>query len=249
MLINPTLDKLRSLKFYGMLAAVQEQLESREYADLRFEERMGLIVDREITERENRRLKNRLIMAKIRQQACFEDLDYSQSRWLDKSLMNTLSTDQWIREHLNLLIDGPTGTGKTFIACAVAQNACRLGFKVLYFRAPRLFEDIACAHGDGRYSKLLNTIAKANLIVIDDWGLSKMTDLQQRDFLEILEDRHGIHSTLIVSQIPIGHWHELMDNPTLADAILDRLIHNAYTINLKGDSMRKKKSKLTKEGK
>lgn len=246
MLTNPTLEKLKVLKFYGMAEAFSEQLESRQSSDLSFEERMGLMVDRETTVRENRRLKNRLSIAKIRQQACLEDLDYHQARGLDKSLINSLSTGQWIREHLNLLIDGATGAGKTFISCAFAQKACRLGYKVLYFRAPRLFEELACAHGDGRYSKLMNTIARTNLIVIDDWGLSKMTDLQQRDFLEILEDRHGIHSTLIVSQIPTGHWHELMDNPTLADAILDRLIHNAYTINLKGESMRKKKSKENK---
>lgn len=247
MLTIPTLEKMRELKFHGMARAFEEQLQSSDYADLSFEERLGFLVDREKTERENRRLKTRLARARIRQsQACLEDIDYSASRGLDKSLIRSLGTCQWIREHLNLLIDGPTGAGKSFIADAFANKACREGFKVLCFRAPRLFEDLALAHSDGRYPKLMNAMAKAPLIVIDDWGLSKMTDPQQRDFLEILEDRHNVHATLIASQIPTSHWHELMDNPTVADAILDRLIHNAHKINLKGESMRKKKSKLTK---
>src|SRR3989338_3784757 len=246
MLTIPTLEKMRELKFHGMARAFEEQLGSSQYAELGFEERLGFLVDRERTERENRRLKSRLTRARIRQQACLEDIDYSASRSLDKSLIQSLGTCQWIREHLNLLIDGATGSGKTFIASAFANKACREGFKVLCFRAPRLFEEIALAHGDGRYPKLMNSIAKAQLIVIDDWGLSKMTDSQQRDFLEILEDRHNLHATLIASQIPSTQWHELMDNPTVADAILDRLIHNAYKINLKGESMRKKKSQLTK---
>ena len=245
MLTIPTLEKMRELKFHGMARAFEEQFQSSQYAELGFEERLGLLVDRERTDRENRRLQARLARAKIRQQACLEDIDYGASRGLDKSLLQSLGACQWIREHLNLLIDGSTGSGKTFIASAFANKACREGFEVLCFRAPRLFEDLALAHGDGRYPRLMNLIAKAPLIVIDDWGLSKITDSQQRDFLEILEDRHGIHSTLITSQIPSAQWHELMDNPTVADAILDRLIHNAYKINLKGESMRKKKSKLT----
>ena len=250
MLTNPTLEKMRELKFDGMARAFEEQLQSSQYEDLAFEERLGFLIDREKTDRENRRLKSRLTRAKIRQQACLEDIDYTGTRGLDKPLIQSLATCQWIREHLNLFISGSTGSGKTFLSSAFANKACREGFKVLCFRAPRLFEDLALAHGDGRYSKLMNSIAKAHLIIIDDWGLSKIPDSQQRDFLEILEDRHDIHSTLIASQIPTNHWHELMDNPTVADAILDRLIHNAYKINLKGEeSMRKKKSKLTGESK
>ena len=248
MLRIPTLEKMRELKFHGMVRAFEEQLQSSQYTELGFDERLGFLIDRERTERENRRLKARLTRAKIRQQACLEDMDYSASRGLDKSLIQSLGTCQWIRDHLNVLLDGPTGVGKSFIADALANKVCREGFEVLCFRASRLFEDLALARGDGRYPKLMNSLAKADLIVIDDWGLCKITDAQQRDFLEILEDRHGIHSTLITSQIPSAQWHELMDNPTVADAILDRLIHNAYKINLKGESMRKKKSQLTQAG-
>lgn len=245
MLTVPTLDKLRELRLHGMVSAFEEQLAGTEFGELTFEERLGVMVDRELIERENRRLKSRLKTAKLRQQACMEDIDYRHPRGLDKSLMMSLYTCQWIREHLNILITGPTGVGKSFIACAFGHRACLSGFKVLYFRGPRLFQDIALARGDGRYNKVMNTIAKTHVIVIDDWGLSSLTDQEQRDFLEILEDRHGIHSTIISSQVPLEHWHELMENPTLSDAILDRLIHNAYKINLKGESMRKIKSKLT----
>jgi DNA replication protein DnaC len=246
MLTIPTLEKLRELKFHGMARAFEQQQQTSQYAELSFEERLGLIVDCERMDRENRRLKARLMRAKIRQQACLEDIDYSAQRGLDKSLLQSLASCQWIGDHLNLLIDGATGTGKSFIAAAFANKACREGFDVLCFRAPRLFEELALAHGDGRYPKMMNQIARASLIIIDDWGLSKITDSQQCDFLEILEDRHNIHSTIIASQIPSTHWHERMDNPTVADAILDRLIHNAYKISLKGESIRKKKSKLTK---
>jgi len=245
MLTVPTLEKLKELRLYGMARTFEEQLKSSEFNELSFEERLGLMVDMEITEGKNRRLKSRLKKAKLRQQACMEDLDYRYQRGLDKSIMLSLSTCRWIKEHLNILITGPTGVGKSFIACAIAHRACLEGFKVLYFRASRLFQDLAIAKGDGRYGKLMNSIAKAHLVVIDDWGLSVLTDQEQRDFLEILEDRHGIHSTIIAGQLPVDHWHETIGNPTLADAILDRLIHNAYKINLKGESMRKKKSRLT----
>ncbi len=245
MLTIPTLDRLRELKFHGMVRALEEQLSKTEYQDLSFEERLSLLVDREVVDRENRRLSSRLKKAKLRQQACMEDIDYQHTRKLDRSLMKTLFSGRWIREHLNVLITGPTGVGKSFLACALGHRACLLGFKVLYFRTSRLFEDLALARGDGRYLKLMHTIAKADLILLDDWGLSSLTDREQRDFLEILEDRHGIHSTVLASQIPVEHWHELMKNPTLADAILDRLVHNAYKINLKGESMRKKKTRLT----
>ena len=245
MLREPTLEKLRQLKLHGMARAFDEQLATSQYDELTFEERLGIMVDRERTEQENRRLQSRLKTAKLRQQACIEDIDYRHPRGLDKSLMTSLYTCQWIKDHLNVLITGPTGVGKSFVACALGHRACLLGYKVLYLRAPRLFQDLALARGDGRYNKLMNSISKTHLIVIDDWGLAALTDHEQRDFLEILEDRYNIHSTIIAGQVPLQHWSELMENPTVSDAILDRLIHNAYKIILKGESIRKTKSKLT----
>ncbi len=245
MLIQPTLEKLKNLKFFGMARALEEQLNSSEFDSLTFEERLGLLVDRELTERENRRIQTRLRQAKLRQQACMEDIDYRHPRGLDKSLMHSMASCRWIKEHLNILICGATGVGKSFIACALAHKACMEGYKTLYIRASRLFADLALAKGDGRYGKMMNALAKTDLLVIDDWGLSSLDEQARKDLLEILEDRHEIHSTIIASQLPVEHWHEVIGNPTLADAILDRLVHNAYQINLKGESMRKKKSKKT----
>lgn len=247
MLLQPTLEKLKNLKFYGMTKALEEQLSSSDFEDLSFEERLGLVVDREFTERENRRLQSRLRQAKLRQQVCMEDIDFRHPRGLDKSLLKSLASCQWLKEHLNILITGSTGVGKSFIACALAHKACLEGFKVLYVRAPRLFGELNLARGDGRYAKLMNTFAKTHLLVIDDWGLSVLTDQERRDLLEILEDRHGLRSTIVTAQLPVEHWHEVIGNPTLADAILDRLIHNAYKINLTGESMRKNKAKKTFE--
>ena len=246
MLTVPILDKLRSLRLYGILKSYQEQTESSGYTDLSFEERFGLMIDREMTEQENKRLISRLNRAKLRHQACMENIDYQSPRGLDKSLMKQLSSGLWIKERLNVLITGPCGAGKSFIACALAQRACLEGYSALYVRAPRLFEDIAAARGDGRYSRIMNSLAKINLLVIDDWGLAALSEPQRRDLLEILEDRHNIQSTIITSQLPVKHWHEIIGNQTLADAILDRLVHNAYSINLKGDSMRKKRAVANK---
>lgn len=242
MLTVPTLEKLRALKFHGMAKGFEEQLASSNSDSLNFEERLGLLVDQETIERENRGLQTRLRQAKFRQRACMEDIDYRQSRGLDKSLIRSFSTCKWVKDHLNILITGPCGAGKSYLACAFGQRACLEGYKALYFRAPRLFPDLAVARGDGRYTKLMNTISKAQLLVIDDWGLSVLTEQERNDLLEILEDRHGIHSTIVASQLPVDRWHEIIGNPTLADAILDRLVHNAYKINLKGGSMRKKKA-------
>ena len=245
MLTVPTLEKLRELRLNGMVKGFEEQSSSSDCHALTFEERLGLLVDRELTERNNRRLRTRLQRAKLRQQACMEDIDYHQPRGLDKSLMKSLAACQWIRDHLNVLVTGPTGVGKSFIACALGHRACIEGFKVFYARAPRIFGELEVARGDGRYADLMITIAKSHLLIIDDWGLSTLNDREQRDLLEILEDRNGIHSTMIASQIPVENWHDVIANPTLADAIMDRIIHSAYKINLKGESMRKKKSKLT----
>lgn len=241
MLTMPTLDKLKTLKLHEMARAMEEQMRSGDWESLGFEDRLGLLVDRELVCREDRRLQTRLKQARLRQSACMEDLDYRHPRGLDKSLMKSLSTCRWIKERLNVLISGPTGAGKSFIACALAHRACLEGFKAYYVRAPRLFGDLGIARGDGRYAKLMGAIAKADLLVIDDWGLCVLGDQERNDLLEILEDRHGLRSTVVTSQLPVEHWHEAIGNPTLADAILDRLVHNAHKINLKGDSMRKKK--------
>jgi DNA replication protein DnaC len=249
MLSIPTEDKLRALKLYGMLKAFQEQRDQENTGQLSFEERLGLLVDREEMDRDNRRLVTRLRNAHLRQEACIENIDYAQHRGLDKSMMKALSTGQWLKEHLNVLITGPCGVGKSFIACALSHKACLMGYSALYVRAPRLFNDLAVARGDGRYTKLMKSLAKTNLLIIDDWGLSTLSDEQRTDLLEILEDRYNNQSTIVTSQLPVKHWHETIGNATLADAILDRLVHNAYSIALKldGDSMRKKNQKRSQD--
>lgn len=245
MLTHPTLDKLNRLRFTGMAKALSEQMQLPEIEQLSFEERLGLLIDREMTERDDRRLKSRLRQARLKQNACLEDIDYRHPRGLDRSLISTLAYGQWVKKHLNILIIGPTGVGKTWIACALAQKACRQGYRALYLRLPRLLQEMPIAKGDGSYPKLLRTLAKTDVLILDDWGLSKLSAEQRRDLLEILEDRHDTRSTLVTSQLPIDQWHQSIGEPTLADAILDRLVHNAYKIKLKGESMRKQKTKLT----
>jgi DNA replication protein DnaC len=245
MLNHPTLDKLQDLRFTGMAKALTEQMALPDIDELSFEERLGLLVDREMTEREDRRLTTRLRQAKLKQNACIEDIDFKQPRGLDKSLILDLAQCQWIKRHLNLLITGPTGVGKTWVACALAQKACREGFTSLYLRLPRLLQELPIAKGDGTYTRLMNRLAKVDVLILDDWGLSKLIAEQRRDLLEILEDRHDNRSTIVTSQLPLDQWHHIIGDPTLADAILDRLVHNAYKFNLKGESMRKNKSMLT----
>ncbi len=245
MLNHPTLDKLQALRFTGMAKALTEQMAVPDIDQLGFEERLGLLVDREMTEREDRRLKTRLRRAKLKQNACVEDIDYRHSRGLDKSLILDLAQCRWIKNHLNLLITGPTGVGKTWIACALAQQACRDGFTALYLRLPKLLQELPIAKGDGTYVKFLTRLARIDVLIIDDWGLSKLMAEQRRDLLEIMEDRYDTRSTIVTSQLPLDKWHHIIGDPTLADAILDRLVHNAYKINLKGESMRKRNIQLT----
>ena len=247
MLIHPTLELLQRLRLTGMYKALQEQLQMPDIESLSFEERLALLLEREMTERETRRLKTRLKQAKLRENAAVEDLDYRARRGLDKALMTRLASCQWIGEHLNVLITGPTGVGKTWIACALAQKACREGFSARYLRLPRLLQQLGIARADGSYPKLLAEIARIDLLVLDDWGLTPLNDEQRRDLLEILDDRFNARSTLVTSQLPISHWHEYLADPTLADAILDRLVHSAYKLDLRGESMRKKAADLTTE--
>ncbi len=245
MLTHPLLEKLQQLRFLGMLAALQEQMQMTDISQLDFEERLGLLIDREMTDRENRRLVSRLRKAKLRQNACVEDVDFRHPRGLDKALFMQLAACRWIAEHNNVIITGPTGVGKSFLACALGHNACRQGFNAMYTRLPRLLHDLSIAKGDGRYGKVLKTIARTQLLIIDDWGLAKLVKEQRHDLLEILEDRHNLQSTLVAGQLPVDHWHDVIGEPTLADAILDRLVHNAYRITLKGGSLRKKHANLT----
>ena len=245
MLKHPTLDKLHALKLTGMAAALADQSATPDITDLSFEERLGLLVDREMTERDNRRMTSRLRRAKLRHNAILEDLDYRYSRGLDKGLVQSLAGCQWVKEHLNVLITGPTGVGKTWLACALAHKACREGYTAQYVRLTRLLRELTIAKGDGQYSKLLTSLAKVDVLILDDWGLMKLSAENRRDLLEVLEDRHGRRSTIATSQLPIEEWHGIIGDATLADAILDRLVHNAYKINLRGESMRKQQAKLT----
>lgn len=240
MLTHPTLDKLHALKLTGMVQALSEQMTTPDITALSFEERLGLLVDREMTERDNRRLKTRLHKANLRQSACLEDLDYRPPRGLDKSLITRLALCQWIRDRHNVLITGPTGIGKTWIACALGHHACRQGFTTLYLRLPRLLQELPLAKGDGRYGKLMTTLSRTDLLLLDNFGLAPLHDEHRHDLLEVLEDRHDQRATIVTSQLPVEHWHEAIGDSTLADAILDRLGHNAYKIALKGDAMRKR---------
>jgi DNA replication protein DnaC len=240
MLPHPTLDKLHALRLTGMAKALREQINLPESQTLSVEARLGLLVDREMTERSDRRLTTRLRQAKLRLSACLEDLDYRHPRGLDKSLLLGLASCQWVKERHNVLITGPTGVGKTWVACALGHQACREGYSVLYRRLPRLLQELSMAKGDGRYPKLMAALAKTAVLILDDWGLAPLNDENRHNVLELLEDRHGRGATLVTSQLPVDHWHEALGHPTLADAILDRLLHNAYNMNLRGDSMRKR---------
>lgn len=240
MLIQQTLDKLDQMSLGGMAAALREQMEQSQYLELSFEDRLGLLVDREASWRENRRLTTRLKAARLRHPATVEDIDFRAPRGLDRSVILSLAQAGWVGAHHNLLISGATGCGKSFIACALAHAAIRQGHTALYVRTPRLLDDLAITRGDGRYHTLLGQLNRAAILVLDDFLLSPATVAQARDLLEVIEDRSQLRSTMVVSQLPVEMWHGALADPTLADAILDRLVHNAYRITLKGPSMRRR---------
>jgi DNA replication protein DnaC len=243
MLTHPTYSRLLALGLNGMAKAWEEQARQPDIAALDFEERLALMVDRETTERENRRLVTRLQFASLRQNAVVEDVDLRTPRGLDKALFHKLAAGTWIDQRHNLLIIGPTGVGKSWIACALGHKACRDNRSVIYQRLPRLFDTLALGRGDGRHARLLKNLGRVELLILDDWGLAPMTAERRRDLLEIMDDRHGRGSTIVTSQLPVEHWHEMIGDPTIADAILDRLVHNAYRLTLKGESLRKAAAK------
>ncbi len=241
MLSQTTLEKLRLLKLTGMANAFAGQL-TKPLPDLDFEERLGLLIDEEYSLRENRKLQRRLTQAKLQQNACLEDIDYDAPRGLIKAKLLELSRGQWLQGRFNLLITGSTGNGKTYLACALAHRACLDGFTSRYYRLSRLWEELKIAKANGTYAQCLNQLAKVDLLILDDWGLVAPDIERRQDLLEILDDRYQKKSTLVTSQLPITHWHTHLNDPTLADAILDRLLHNAIRLELKGEeSMRKNK--------
>jgi DNA replication protein DnaC len=245
LLKHPTLDQLHTLGLHGMAKAFVEVAASDEAGGLSHPEWLGLLLDREASLRQDKRMAARLRAAKLRQQACVEDIDYRSPRGLDRAMMQKLITGGWIDAHDNLALVGPTGVGKSWIASALGHKACRDNRSVVYQRVPRLFEELALARGDGRHARLLRSLGRADLLVLDDWGLEPLDAAARHDLLEILEERYGRKSTLVTSQLPVDRWHEIIGDPTYADAILDRLVHNAHRIELTGESMRRSRAKST----
>ena len=247
MLMEPTMEKLKMLKLEALAVAWLEQQKNPEVQKLAFDERLGMLVDAQWMTRENKRLARALKEAKLKLgNACIEGIDYPPRRELDKAQIRQLASCQWIAEHQNIAITGPTGTGKTYLACALAQQACRKGYRAIYRRATRLSDELTLARADGTYVQLLGRFARADVLIIDDWGLAPIKDQERRDLLEVMEDRYGTRSTIMTSQLPTTNWHDYLGNPNIADAICDRLLHNAHRLTLKGPSRRKEDSATDK---
>lgn len=250
MLNEPTVQKLLSLRLASMAEAWQTQQRDAKASALSFDERFALLVDAEYLTRDNRRLGRLLKDAELRiPNACIEDVDTANNRGMDRAMLRQLAAGTWVSEHLNVLVTGPTGVGKSYIASAIGQAACRRRQRVLYRRVPRLFDELALARADGSYAKLLAQLAKTDVLILDDLGLGTLTEAQRHDLLEVMEDRYGSRSTVVTSQLPIAKWHDWLGDPTLADAVLDRLVHNAYKLELRGNSRRKEKPTQTTETK
>jgi DNA replication protein DnaC len=247
MLNQPTLEKLQTMKLHGMAEAFRAQLETTDASQLSFEERFAMLVDQQWLWKENRALSRRLRLAKLKERGVIEDIDYQHPRGLDRKLIRTLASSEWVRQHQNLLLIGPTGIGKTWVGCALAQKACRDGFTILHKRSSELFRELAVAHVDGSFGRLLTKLARIDILVLDDFAMAPLKDSERRDFLELCDDRYQRRSVILTSQLPLAHWHEQIGDPTLADSILDRLVHNAYRIELNGESMRKKRGRKPEE--
>ena len=239
MLHQPTIEKLHTMKLHGMADAFRAQLETTELHQLSFEERFALLVDQQWLWKENRALARRLQAAKLNQRAVIEDVNYQYPRGLDRQLWRTLASSQWVRQKLNLVLLGPTGIGKSWLACALAQKACRDGFSVLHKKTSQLFRELAMAHADGSIGRMLLRLAQIDVRLLDDFAMAPLKDSERRDFLEVCDDRYQRRSMILTSQMPVAHWHEQIGDPTIADSILDRLLHNAYRMELNGESMRK----------
>ena len=247
MLNQQTFDKLHAMKLHGLADAFRAQLETTEASQLSFEERLALLVDQQWLWKENRALARRLRAAHLKELGVIEDVDYQHARGLDRKLVRTLSSSDWVRQHQSVLLLGPTGIGKSWLACALAQKACRDGFSVLHKRTSELFRELAVAHADGSIGRLLLRLSRIDVLLLDDFAMAPLKDAERRDFLEICDDRYQRRSLILTSQMPVAHWHEQIGDPTIADSILDRLIHNAYRIELKGESLRKKRRKPGEE--
>lgn len=246
MLNEPTMEKLQTMKLYGMANSFRAQLETTESHQLSFEERFALLVDQQWLWKQNRAFERRLQLAKLKQKAVIEDINYQHPRGLDRKLLRTLASSEWVRQKLNILFIGPSGIGKSWIGCALAQKACRDGFSVLHKKISELFRELAIAHVDGSLGRMLVRLAQIDVLLLDDFCMAPLKDSERRDFLEICDDRYQRRSLILTSQMPVDHWHEQIGDSTIADSILDRILHNAYRIELKGESVRKELGRKAK---